>query len=517
MAENRTGDQSAVIRFLLDPASYPRRPERVERMDTHGAIIFLAGDRAYKLKRAVKLAYLDFSTLEKRRAVCERELELNRRTAPGLYLGLIPVTRDERGGLRLGGPGEAADWLIEMRRFGQEQLFDRLARAGKLEPALLERLVRHIEAFHRDAPRRTDAAWPDSLIGVAETVISALGDAEFDVLDTAGTRDALRNGIERARPLLAARREAGFVRRCHGDMHLKNIVLIDGEPCLFDALEFDEDLATIDVLYDLGFLLMDLWGRGLKREANAVLNRYFARDVPAEEWAGLSLLPLFMSLRAGVRAMVGLDGLKAAAEADRGSLREEMLGYADLARVLITPPEPRLVAIGGMSGTGKTTVAREIAAGIGPAPGAIHLRSDVERKAMLGAAPTEPLGPEGYAPEASRAVYERLTAKAEAILRAGHAVILDATFLEPDSRRALEPLAVSLGVPFQPVWLKADAEAMIGRVTNRRGDASDADAEIVRRQIAEGCDAPYGWAIIEAGGDAETTALRVAASIGTEA
>ena len=127
-------------------------------MDTHGAIIFLAGDRAYKLKRAVKLAYLDFSTLEKRRAVCERELELNRRTAPALYLGLIPVTRDERGGLRLGGPGEAVDWLIEMRRFGQEQLFDRLARVGKLEPALLERLVRHIQAFHRDAPRRTAPA-----------------------------------------------------------------------------------------------------------------------------------------------------------------------------------------------------------------------------------------------------------------------------------------------------------------------------------------------------------------------
>ena len=340
MAENRTGDQSAVIRFLLDPASYPRAPERVERMDTHGAIIFLAGDRAYKLKRAVKLAYLDFSTLEKRRAVCGRELELNRRTAPGLYLGLIPVTRDERGGLRLGGSGEAVDWLIEMRRFGQEQLFDRLARAGKLEPALLERLVRHIEAFHRDAPRHTDAAWPDSLVGVADTVISALGDAEFDVLGTAGTREALRDGIERARPLLATRREAGFVRRCHGDMHLKNIVLIDGEPCLFDALEFDEELATVDVLYDLGFLLMDLWGRGLRREANAVLNRYFARSVSAEEWAGLALLPLFTSLRAGVRAMVGLDGLKTAAEADRGALREEMLGYADLAGALIAPAGP---------------------------------------------------------------------------------------------------------------------------------------------------------------------------------
>jgi predicted kinase len=192
-----------------------------------------------------------------------------------------------------------------------------------------------------------------------------------------------------------------------------------------------------------------------------------------------------------------------------------MLAYADLAGALIAPPGPSLVAIGGMSGTGKTTVARALAAGIGPAPGAIHLRSDVERKAMFGAAPTEPLGPEGYAPEVSRAVYGRLAAMAEAILRAGHAVILDATFLEPEARRALEPLAGSLGVPFQPVWLKADAEAMIARVTNRQGDASDADAEVVRKQMETGTDAPHGWAVVETDGDAETTALRVAASIGT--
>lgn len=510
MAEENPYNQLDVIRFLMAPESYGHRPARVERMDTHGAIIFLAGDRAYKLKRAVKLAYLDFSTLEKRRAVCEREMELNSLTAPGLYLGVLPVTRDESGALRLDGRGEVADWVIAMRRFDQEQLFDRLASAGKLSLVLIERLARRIEEFHANAPKRRDAAWPESLAKVVGTVIAALSHAEFAGLGMETACSALRSAFDGRRNLLAARREAGFVRRCHGDLHLKNIVLLDGEPCLFDALEFDENLATVDVLYDLAFLLMDLWHRGLKAEANAVLNHYFAGDVEAEEWAGLSLLPLFMTLRAGVRAMVGLDGLKVAGDAEREHLREEMHSYAVLVKALIAPPGPRLIAIGGMSGTGKTTVARVIAPDIGPAPGAIHLRSDVERKLMFGAAPTEHLESEGYARRASLAVYERLVAKAEAVLRAGHAVILDATFLKPEYRQALQPLAASLGVPFQPVWLQADAQEMISRVTKRHGDASDADAAIVRQQIEAAAGAPEGWHVIDAGGDAAATSARVA-------
>jgi uncharacterized protein len=514
MADTDTGDQAAVIRFLMAPESHADRPDKVERIDTHGAIIILAGERAYKLKRAVKLPYLDFSTLDRRRAVCERELELNSRTAPQLYRRVLPVTRDGGGGLRLGGDGEVAEWVIEMRRFGQEQLFDRLARAGALSLALIERLARHIEAFHEAAPVRRDAAWPESLEGVADTVVAALAEPDFARLDTGPARAALRSAVVRHRELLAARREAGFVRRCHGDLHLKNLVLIDGEPALFDALEFDEDLATIDVLYDLGFLLMDLWRRDLRAEANAVLNQYFARDVAAAEWAGLALLPLFMALRAGVRVMVGLDSLKVAAEAERAALREETQGYARLAGTLITPQPPRLVAIGGPSGTGKTTVARALAAGIGLAPGAIHLRSDVERKQMFAAAPTEHLPADGYAEAASLAVYQRLAAKAEAILAAGHAVILDATFLRPHYRAPFAALARSLGVPFQPVWLQANAQAMIARVAARTGDASDADASVVRRQIEAGVDAPEGWIAVNADGDPSETVARVSAALG---
>jgi aminoglycoside phosphotransferase family enzyme/predicted kinase len=514
MISGGADDQSAVIRFLMTPESYGHRPRGVERIDTHGAIVFLAGERAYKLKRAVKLAYLDFSTVERRREVCERELALNRRTAPQLYLGILPIRRDEGGGLRLGGDSEIVDWVIEMRRFDQTQLFDSVAAAGELSAALLEKLALAIERFHAGAPQSPECRWVESLAEVVENVAHALTDQAFGRHDLEGAAPALRRAMENSRDLLAERRDAGLVRRCHGDLHLKNIVLLDGEPSLFDALEFDDDLATIDVLYDLGFLLMDLWHRDLKDEANALLNHYVARETSAIEWSGLALLPLFLSLRAGVRAMVGLDQLKLAGDTGQDGLREDLLSYAVLARDLILPPEPRLIAIGGMSGTGKTTVARALAARIGPAPGAIHLRSDVERKAMYGAKPVQPLGEDAYAPDVSLAVYERLTAKAGAILRARHAVILDATFLRPEYREPLETLARSLGIGFQPVWLRADADQMIRRVTARRGDASDADAEIVRRQIHDDCEAPPGWTVADAGGDVEATIKRVAQSIG---
>ncbi len=323
MAEDAVAtDQSDVIAFLMRPQSYPQRPKDVERIDTHGALIFLAGDRVYKLKRAVKLAYLDFSTLEKRKAVCARELELNRRTAPDLYLGVIPVTRGEDGGLALGGDGEVADWLIEMRRFDGDQLFDRLAVQGALTGPLLERLARSIERFHAEAPSVRDCAWPQSLVQVIRTVTDALAHPLLSDLELEPAIAGLWNAIADRRELLDARREAGLVRRCHGDLHLKNIVLVDGEPRLFDALEFDEDLATIDILYDLGFLLMDLWHRGLRAEANALLNHYVASDPEPAEWAGLSVLPLFLSLRAGVRAMVGLDGLAVAEGGARKRLIE---------------------------------------------------------------------------------------------------------------------------------------------------------------------------------------------------
>jgi len=507
-------DQSATIDFLSEPGSYPHAPKAVERIDTHGAVIFLAGERAYKLKRAVKLAYLDFSSLEKRRAVCERELALNRVTAPELYRGLLSVRRDANGGLSFEGEGEIVDWVIEMRRFDADQLFDALAKAGRLEPALLERLAQAVERFHAQAPQLRQCAWHGSLAQVTKTVTAALAHAELAELGLETAITGLRGALESGTPLLNARREAGLVRRCHGDLHLKNIVLIGGEPRLFDALEFDEELATVDVLYDLGFLLMDLWHRGLRGEANLVLNHYFAREPSDIEWAGLALLPLFLSLRAGVRAMVGLDGLALAQGEQRSALRDETRSYAALAMALVAPPPPRLIAIAGLSGTGKTTVARALAPWIGAAPGALHLRSDLERKALFGAGPTQRLGAEAYGEQANARVYARLAAKAEAILRARHPVVLDATFMREEDRAALAALAGRSGVRLEAVWLEADAAQMASRVTARRGDASDADAAIVQRQLSESAESPPNWRKVDARGSCEATIGHVAALLG---
>lgn len=504
--------QAEIVKFLEQPGSYGHSPSDVKRINTHGAIIFLAGDRAYKLKREVKLSYLDFSTLEKRRAALENELRLNRKTAPELYHKLMPIYRDGVGALRLAPDedaqdmGEPIEWLLEMQRFDEEGLFDRLADRGALTVEIALQLADAIWAFHEKTPSVSRAPWPQSLRQVGVTIKDALADKEFADLDLAGATGRLDCELVRRDALMTMRRKSGFVRRCHGDLHLKNIVLIEGEPRLFDALEFDEVLGTIDIFYDLAFLLMDLWHRGLRSEANAVLNRYFARYTGRPDWDVLALLPLFMAMRAGVRAMVGLDRVRVAGEAEKIDLRNGMRDYAKLFEALIAPADARFIAIGGMSGTGKTTVARALAADIGAAPGAIHLRSDVERKAMFRAPLTSPLARSCYTETASQMVYERICAKAGQILKSGHSVILDATFTNQDDRDALAAIAGESGVALEALWLRADDRQMIDRVTQREGDASDADAEVVRQQLAEsGTATPEGWREVDARGDIEET------------
>jgi hypothetical protein len=514
--QDAPGDQSATIRLLSRPETYQDaegtgRTGHVERMDTHGAIIFLAGDRAYKLKRAVKLAYLDFSTIEKRRSALENELMLNRKTAPEIYRRLIPVLRHAGGDLRLGAAkedegGEAVDWVLEMNRFEQSDLLDRRADEATLDPALLEALAGIIRGFHHEAPSVPGANWPDSLGKVAETVKNALGDKAFAQLELSGALAALDDALASNDGLMKRRRRQGFVRRCHGDLHLKNIVLIGGEPRLFDALEFDEDLARIDIMYDLAFLLMDLWNRGLRGEANTVLNHYFRNAAHGSEWDGLRLLPLFMAVRAGVRAMVGLDELSVADHASRERQRSHMLDYAGLFAELLRPQAPRLIAIGGLSGTGKTTVARALAPEAGAPSGAIHLRSDVERKLLFHAGMQERLDPGCYTDSAALMVYQRMIAKAEAILGAGHSVILDATFTPTEAREGLGDLAARSGVALEAIWLNAGETQMVERVSARTGDASDADASVVAQQVETlGAGAPEGWQSADANGPPDAT------------
>lgn len=448
----------------------------VERIDTHSAIIFLADDRAYKVKRAVKFPYLDFSTLARRERFCRREMELNRRTAPDLYIGVEPLTRDgDRW--RLGGGGKPVEWVLVMRRFGQDALFDRMAEEGRLDAALLRRAVDNIVRFHATAESVLDAG---DLRWVVEENLEELRAAPtlFPGPDVADYARRSQAAFEQVRPLLAERQRRGWVRRGHGDLHLHNICLLDGEPVLFDAIEFNDDLACTDVLYDFAFLLMDLVHRDLPALANVALGRYVAG---IETAAALAALNLFCSLRAAIRAKVGVPALKTAR--DPGALKAEMASYFALARRFLDPVPARLVAIGGLSGSGKTTLAAALAPALGGRLGALHLRTDVIRKRLAGVADDKRLPPESYTKAASDRVYAEMLALADAALRAGWPVIVDAVFQDLAERHACAALAAKHGVRFDGVWLTAPAEQLRERVTARRGDASDATADVVALQL----------------------------------
>lgn len=502
-------DQSEVIAFLSDPASYGDGRAKVSRIDTHGAAVFLVGARAYKLKHAVKLPYMDFSTIARRRAACEAELRLNRRTAPEIYRRLCPVTRAADGELALGGAGRAVDWLVEMVRFDQKLLFDRMAERGELDGALMEQLADVVAAFHAEAERQSGGGGAEALERVIDNNARAFESFTGRVLDAAQARrltGAARGSLEAHRELIERRRRAGFVRRGHGDLHLRNICLFEGRPTLFDALEFDERLATHDVLYDLAFLLMDLWHRDHRDFANLVLNRYLWHQ---PELAGLALLPLFLSCRAGIRAHVSASMAEWQDDAAKvESLHDEARAYLALGLEFLTPQAPLLLAIGGLSGSGKTTLARSVAPGLGRPPGAAVLRSDVVRKQIMGVAPTQRLGPEGYERSVTTRTYATLRARAGDALRAGQSVVVDAVHARPDERAALRQVAEDAGQAFLGLWLEAPPAAMAERLKARRGDASDATLAVLEQQLAYDL-GEVAWRRIDTGSGIEATAERV--------
>ena len=502
--------QREIIAFLRDPSSYPPGAGPVEVIETHASLVFLAGKRAYKLKRAVKYPYLDFSTPALRLAACTTELKLNRRTAPQLYLEVRALSRRPDGTIFWGRPekdedGDPVDFVVVMRRFGQPDLLENLARAGGLSSSLLYALTAHIAAFHEKAEQRRDRGGTAAMAELTKTNIRVLRDcrsAGFPAAQIDRIEHALNGELARHGRLLDERRQAGRVRRCHGDLHLRNICLVDGRPVLFDCVEFSEKLASIDVVYDLAFLLMDLDHRGAQGLANLVLNRYL--DL-TEEDEGVALMPLFLSLRAVIRAHVGAtmaehgwglgDPAAAFAEARR---------YLDEAEAALVPVPPRLVAVGGLSGSGKSALAAGLAPELGGRPGARVLRSDVLRKLRFGAEPESKLPPEAYTAEVNALVYRDLCARAALALRAGYSCVIDAVALREDERGSFAAVAAAAGVPFTGLWLEAPAETMLARLGARRGDASDASREVLDQQLV--CDpGALDWTRIDAGGDADAT------------
>ena len=511
-------DQRAVIDFLSSPAAYAGYADveqggPVERMETHSAVVFLAGRRAWKLKRAVLFDYLDFSTVERRRLMCEAEVRLNRRTAPGIYRGVVPVARGAHDALVLGGSGPVVDWLVEMNRFDQRELGDRRAAEGSLDIALMERLATSIAAFHREAQRRDDHGGRDAMRWVVDGNAAGcveFGSAFLDGASIARVTQQARAAVQAHALLLDTRRDAGFVRQCHGDLHLRNIVIIDGQPTLFDAVEFNDELACIDVVYDVAFLLMDLLKRQLPQHASVVFNRYLAET---DDLDALPLMPLFLSCRAAIRAKTSATAASLQSEDHRRrELQDLSRQYLEMSERLLHPHAPVMIAVGGLSGTGKSTVAAHLAPSVGPPPGAVVLRSDEIRKELCGVPRLSRLSADGYTPDVSARVYAALAARAARVLRAGHSVIVDAVAARLRDREALERVAAEAHVPFAGYWLDAPVSTLIERTSRRHDDVSDADAAVVRMQLREPV-GPMRWRRIDATPPAETVVRAVTATL----
>ena len=486
------GDEAAVDAF------FTALGER--RIETACNRVYLAGDTAWKVKRPVDLGYVDFTTLERRREAAEREIAFNSPAAPDIYRRVHTVTRSGDR-LELDGGGPAVDYVVEMRRFDEGSVLS--ARPGSVDGSLAEALGREISRLHAVAPLRPEGGGADGLAYTIDSnahlltgLADRLGrDAVEAVIATTAGRFADAAGV------LEARRRAGFTRRCHADLHLGNILLEDGRPVLFDCIEFNDRLSDIDIQYDLAFLLMDLDFRNRRDAACRVLDAWLDEAARREGEGlreGLAVLPLLLSVRAVVRAHV---------EANSG---HDEGGRAYLAAALrhLHPEPPRLFAVGGMSGTGKTTLARAVAPQLGASPGAVVLRSDEVRKRLSGVAPTDRLPPGAYAPGMSDRVHAALFAEATSLLAAGRSVILDATFLDPEHRGAAADLADRLGLPFAAVWLEGTPEVLKTRLAGRSGDASDADVQTLEQQAKRDAGS-IAWPRLRAELDATPAALDV--------
>lgn len=457
---------------LTDPATYPHPTGAIKVVHTHLSVVALTGEYAYKLKKPVNYGFVDFTTLAKRRAACEAEVRLNQRSAAELYLGVVPVVRTTEG-WRIGGDGEAVEWAVRMRQFDPEEQLDRVvARDGRLDDTVVDALADNVAALHAMAAPASDAmarSYPERLAGAIN--------GNFETLPAGADADLLRAAFDRylaeQGPLLAARAAGGFVRECHGDLHLANICLWEGRPLLFDCIEFNDDFRTIDTLADVAFLFMDLTDRGLTGAAWRSLNRYLETT---GDYAGLPAIPLFVAYRAHVRAKIA--HLTAAApgvpEGERAGLWATRDRYLALAAETLAPHTGAITLMVGLPGSGKSTVALARLS----AEGGVRIRSDVERKRLHAADPRLDL----YGDTLGALTYRSLLDRARSVVAAGYTAILDATYLRAAYRAPVAALAAELGVGLHILHCDAPLEVLRQRVRARAAagtDVSDANEQVL--------------------------------------
>jgi len=483
---------AALVNALRDPRAYPHPAADVALVETHISWVLLAGQYAYKLKKPLDLGFLDFSTAAKRRAACEEEVRLNRRLAPELYLGVVAIVGPPDAP-RIGEEGPVLDSAVRMRRFDRSNELDRLLERGKLPPGRIQELAEIVARFHG----AIDVAPPSSPWGMPAAILASCLDnfAQIAALEHDGPDRArlaaLRDWTLAAHARLASvfeqRRMQGFVRECHGDLHLANIVLHEGRVVVFDCIEFNPRLRWIDVASEIAFTIMDLRHRGRRDYAQRFLDAYL---VQTGDYDALSVLTFYLVYRAMVRAKVAAirAGQEAAHPDDVRRDEADFRAHLGLAEALIAPRDPGLVITHGVAGSGKSSTAAQLL----ERGDWVRLRSDVERKRLAGLPPLASsrsgLSEGLYAADATERTYARLADLAERVVRAGFPVIVDAAFLERDRRRAFHELAARLRVPFAILSTEASHDVLRARVASRAqggADPSEATLPVLERQLAE--------------------------------
>jgi aminoglycoside phosphotransferase family enzyme/predicted kinase len=485
---------SELIQRLQDPALYDHPVQRFEVMETHISWVLLTGSYVYKLKKPVNFGFVDFSTLEKRRFFCQEELRLNQRLAPEWYLEVVPITGAvERPRWR--GPGPAIEYAVKMRQFPHDARLDLVLARGELTAERLDAVVYAVADFHG----RAAVAGPGTPFGTPERVAERIGEnlvtiqeRSMDSSDHSRIQELAREseaGYTVLARTFAGRKRDGFIRECHGDLHLGNVAWVDDGPLIFDCIEFNEDLRWIDVISEIAFLVMDLADRGASVLARRALNSYLEGT---GDYAGLRVFAYYHAYRALVRAKVACLAWSQAGPqsapngAARARLMREYRGYLDLASRSSPAGPPFLAITCGVSGSGKSTVAQ----GVVEELGAIRVRSDVERKRLFGLPPRARTSvglDEGlYAPDAGVRTYARLAELAREVLDAGFPVVVDAAFLTMAQRRALRAVAELRRVPFVILDVRAaeaELRARVAKRTREGRDASDADLAVLSRQL----------------------------------
>jgi len=479
----------ALIAALQNPALYPHPVEGFKVIETHISWVILTGSYAYKMKKPVNFGFLDFTDLADRKHFCEQELRLNQRMAPDLYLRVLPITGSADAPV-IDGDGEPIEYLLQMREFPQTQLMAEVQARGELTDAHIDALAEQIAQFHLNVAQ-VPSGHP---LNSAEAIVAPMRQnfeqirpllaEQSDLQQLDALNDWTETSIARLQPLLKQRAEQGFIRECHGDLHLGNATIIDDKVVLFDCIEFNEPFRLIDIASDAAFLAMDLEDRGLKCQARRFINGWLERT---GDYASLELLNLYKAYRALVRAKVNLFRLHQEQDAvQRRVILRQYRGYANLAESYSAIPSRFLAITHGVSAVGKSQVALRLVEALG----AIRLRSDVERKRLLGEQP-ETLGTELdagiYSAEAGETTYQRLHALAESALNAGFSVVIDATYLKQKQRQAAWLIAESTGVPFMILSCEAPEaviEQWLGQRQAEGGDPSDATMAVIKAQQA---------------------------------